>query len=159
MRRTGWVAAAIVVVSVAITGGGRIVAADHREAKERASDRECSVATLRGDYGVQVQGTRPAPGGTELVVGVVLRTYDGEGGFTQIDNVKGSVTGVVPDRPGSGTYEVNPDCSGTVRFQPGPGILIEERMVIVDSGDEIRTAVMVPAGVMVMGTHRRVHAH
>jgi len=159
MRRTGWVAAAIVVVSIAITGGGRIVVADHREAKERTSDRECSVATLRGDYGVQVQGTRPAPGGTELVVGVVLRTYDGEGGFTQIDNVKGSVTGVVPDRPGSGTYEVNPDCTGTVRFQPGPGILIEERLVIVDSGDEIRTAVMVPAGSMVMGIHRRVHAH
>jgi len=93
------------------------------------------------------------------VTGVVLRTYDGQGRFTQIDNVKGSVTGVVPDRPGSGTYEVNPDCTGTVRFQPGPGILIEERLVIVDSGDEIRTAVMVPAGVMVMGIHRRVHAH
>jgi hypothetical protein len=159
MRRTRWVAAAV-AVCVVVTGGARIVIADHDAPQGGALGRECSVATLRGDYGVQVQGTRPAPGGlTESVVGVVLRSYDGEGGFTQIDNVKGSVTGVVPDRPGFGTYEVNPDCTGTVRFQPGPGILLEERLVIVDSGDELRTAVMVPAAVMVTGVHRRVHAH
>jgi hypothetical protein len=71
--------------------------------------------------------------------------------------VKGSISGTVPDRPGFGTYEVNPDCTGIVRFQPGPGIFIEERLVIVDDGREIRTAVMVPAGVMVSGVHLRVH--
>ena len=37
--------------------------------------RGCSVATLRGAYGIQAQGTRPAaPGGlSESVIGVVLR--------------------------------------------------------------------------------------
>ena len=73
------------------------------------------------------------------MIGVVLRTYDGHGNIGQVDNVKGSITGIVPDRPGFGTYEVSPDCTGIARFQPGPGILIEERLVIVDNGREIRT--------------------
>lgn len=92
------------------------------------------------------------------MIGVVIRTYDGQGTFGQIDNVKGSITGTVPDRPGFGTYEVNPDCTASTRFQPGPGILVEERTVIVDNGREIRTAVMVPAGVMVTGLAQRIHA-
>ena len=156
MRRMGWAAVAAAMAAVAI-GGARVVANGHDN--DRGSSRQCSAATLRGDYGVQVQGTRPAPGGlTESVVGVVLRSYNGQGNFTQVDNVKGSVTGTVPDRPGFGTYEVNPDCTGIVRFQPGPGIFLEERLVIIDDGREIRTAVMVPAGVMVTGVHQRMHS-
>ena len=40
----------------------------------------CRDATLRGSYGVQMQGTRPVPpptDGFESVIGVVIRTYDG----------------------------------------------------------------------------------
>ena len=49
---------------------------------ERGRSKPCSEATVRGDYGIQIQGTRPAPGGlTEAVIGIVLRTYDGEGNF------------------------------------------------------------------------------
>ena len=38
------------------------------------------TATLRGSYGVQMQGTRPVPpptDGFESVIGIVIRTYDG----------------------------------------------------------------------------------
>jgi hypothetical protein len=65
--------------------------------------------------------TRPPPqgGGTQTLIGVVVRTYHGDGTFSQVDNIKGSVTGVVPDRPGSGTYQVNPDCSGVNFFSQG----------------------------------------
>jgi hypothetical protein len=119
--------------------------------------RGCSAATIAGSYGIQISGTRPAPGGAiESVVGVVVRQYDGVGQFTQVDNVKGSITGMVPDRPGSGTYTVNEDCSGVVQLQPGPGILIEERLVIVDDGNEIRSMTALPAPVMVTGVHRRI---
>ena len=159
MRRMGWAATAAAVVAVAM-GGARIVGAEGPDNDGDGRFKQCSAATLRGDYGVQIQGTRPAPGGlTESVIGVVLRSYNGDGSFTQVDNVKGSITGTVPDRPGFGTYEVNPDCTGLVRFQPGPGApFIEERLVIVDGGREIRTAAMVPAGVMVTGVHQRVHS-
>ena len=68
---------------------------------------------IQGTFGIQVQGTQLyAPtGATESVVGVVVRQYDGQGGFTQTSNVKGSISGIVPDRFGAGTYQVRNDCS------------------------------------------------
>jgi len=87
---------------------------------------------------------------------VIIRTYDGAGTFTQTDNIKGSITGMVPDRSGSGTYQVNPDCSGMTLFQPGPGITLEERMVIVNHGNEIRTIVSSPLQVMATSVQKRI---
>jgi hypothetical protein len=156
MRRMGWAATAAATVAV-VVGGARVMGADGQD-DERGRSKPCSEATVRGDYGIQIQGTRPAPGGlTESVVGVVFRTYDGRGNFDQVSNVKGSITGTVPDSQGFGTYEVNPDCTGIIRFQPGPGILIEERLVIVDDGREIRAAVMVPTAVVITSVHQRIH--
>ena len=156
MRRMGWAATAAATVAV-VMGGARVMGADDQD-DERGRWRPCSEATVRGDYGIQIQGTRPAPGGlTESVVGVVFRTYDGQGNFSQVSNVKGSLTGTVPDSQGFGTYEVNADCTGIIRFQPGPGILIEERLVIVDNGREIRAAVMVPTAVAITSVHQRIH--
>src|SRR4029078_1496275 len=138
-------------------GGARLVRANDQDNDDNRDGRRCNEATIRGDYGIQIQGTRPAPGGLiESVVGVVLRHYDGRGNISQIDNVKGSVTGIVPDRQGFGTYEVSPDCTAVPPFQPGPGILLEERLVIVDDGREIRTMVSAPASVMITGVHQRI---
>jgi hypothetical protein len=157
MRRTAWIVTAAVTAAV-VVGGARIMGADVQENSGRGQGKQCSEATVRGDYGIQIQGTRPAPGGLiESVIGIVLRNYDGHGSFSQVSNVKGSLTGTVPDSQGFGTYEVNADCTGVVRFQPAPGVLIEERLVIVDNGREIRTAVMVPTAVMITGVHQRLH--
>jgi len=157
MRRTTWAVTAAVAATV-VVGGAQIFGADGQENNDRGQGKRCSEATVRGDYGIQIQGTRPAPGGlTESVIGIVLRNYDGNGGFSQVSNVKGSLTGTVPDSQGFGTYEVNADCTGVVRFQAAPGVVIEERLVIVDNGREIRTAVMVPAAVMITGVHQRIH--
>jgi hypothetical protein len=162
MRRMGWTGAAAATVAVML-GGAQIIGAvgqdrDSQDRSDRGHGNRCSESTIRGDYGVQIQGTRPAPGGqTESVIGVIFRHYDGRGNVTQIDNVKGSITGTVPDREGSGTYEINANCTGIIYFQPGPGILLEERLVVIDDGREIRTAVMAPAGVMVTGVQQRIH--
>ncbi len=156
MRRMAWVAAAIVTVAVGI-GGARVIGADGQD-DERGRSKPCSEATVRGDYGIQIQGTRPAPGGlTEAVIGIVFRTYDGEGNFSQVSNLKGSITGTNPDAQSFGTYEVNPDCTGIIRAQPLPGVLIEERLVIVDNGREIRAAVMAPTAVVITSVHQRIH--
>ena len=158
MRRTAWVVMAAVTAAV-VVGGAGISGADGQENGDRGRAKPCSEATVGGDYGIQIQGTRPAPGGViESVIGIVLRNYDGHGSFSQVSNVKGSVTGTVPDSQGVGTYEVNADCTGVVRFQPAPGVLLEERLVIVDNGREIRTAVMVPTPVMITGVHQRIHS-
>ena len=156
MRRMAWVAAAVATVAVGI-GGARVIGADGQD-DERGRSKPCSEATVRGDYGIQIQGTRPAPGGlTEAVIGIVFRTYDGEGNFSQVSNLKGSITGTNPDSQSVGTYEVNPDCTGIIRAQPLPGVLIEERLVVVDNGREIRAAVMVPTAVVITSVHQRIH--
>jgi hypothetical protein len=118
----------------------------------------CSEATLHGAYGIQIQGTRPSgPGGPiESVVGVLIRVYDGRGHFTQVDNVKGSITGIVPDREGSGTYEVDEDCTGVTNFEPGPGIVITEKLVIVDRGREVLSIVSNPLPNMVSTVQKKI---
>jgi hypothetical protein len=105
---------------------------------------KCTNETLKGAYGVQISGTTPAPsvapgkpgfvGQTEVVVGIVIIVFDGKGNFTQVDNVKGSVAGFTPDRPGKGTYIVNPDCSTIGTIQAAPGITLVTKSVIVDGG-------------------------
>jgi hypothetical protein len=116
----------------------------------------CTDATIRGTYGIQMQGTIPGPGGSQAAIGVAVRTYDGAGGFTQIDNLKGAATGIVFDRPGSGTYQVNEDCTAVALLQPGPGIIIEERMVIVDHGNELRSISASPPPIMVSAVQLRI---
>ena len=123
--------------------------------------KRCDDALIRGDYAIQVQGTRPAPGGAiETVIGVVLRSFDGYGNFDQIDNIKGSITGLVPDRPGSGTYDVSADCTGVSQFRPdpsNPSLVIEEKFVIMDNGKEIRSITRTPPPLMITAVAKRVH--
>jgi hypothetical protein len=139
--------------------GSLVVAGALSSVAGEAAAQGCSNATLRGTYGIQLEGTRPVPpamgGGTEAVIGVVTRTYDGQGTFTQIDNIKGSVTGITPDRPGSGTYQVNADCSGSTDFQPAPGTTIAEKIVIVEGGAEIWSITTTPL-VMVTAVQKRI---
>jgi hypothetical protein len=139
-------------------GAGEVSTDFMSESGGRQKLSTCSNRTIQGTYGIQMQGTRPISGGTdtEQVIGVVTRTYDGQGRFTQIDNVKGSVSGIVFDRPGSGTYVVNADCTGRTLFQPAPGVSIEERMVIVDYGHEVRSITVSPPPFMTTTVGKRI---
>jgi len=126
----------------------------------------CSTATLRGSYGVQITGTRPAatilsgiqatPGATEQVVGVAIQVFDGVGGFTQTDNVKGSLSGITLNRSGSGTYSINTDCTGTYTVHNPEAPPIVNQLVIVDNGQSFMTAVVSPQPVLVTATGRKM---
>ena len=137
--------------------------------QNKAEDSTCSNATLEGVYGFSISGTRPAPappsgipnyvpGTIENVIGVNTRTFDGAGSFTQIDNVKGSLSGVpFPNRPGSGPYTVNPDCSGTITlFNPGNPFPLVIDIVVVDHGREVSGVVVSPQTVMISTSGRKV---
>jgi hypothetical protein len=128
-------------------------------ANDDAPGRACSNRTLRGDYGILITGVAPAgPGGqTELIVATALRTYDGHGNFTQVDNEHGQTSGTVVDRPGFGTYEVRADCSGTATlFLTGVPVPAVTSFVIVDRGEEVKEAVMSPPPAIVTAVQRRV---
>jgi hypothetical protein len=144
-------------VALVVTSAGKWgVGAQAKEEPKR--NRACNVATIRGTYGIQITGTRPAPNGQiESVIGVAIRHYDGQGHFEQVGNVKGSISGFSPDQPGDGTYQVNEDCSGVAEAQVSPTVLLEDRFAIVDDGNEIRSMVSAPAPVMVTGVYKRTN--
>ncbi len=147
--RAGWMLALL----VAALGAGPALA----EGKG-----PCSARTMRGVWGFQMQGTRPVipPNGQmEEVVGLALRNYDGYGNFTQVDNIKGSATGITPDRSGAGTYEVAADCTGTTSFQPNPDvpeIVIVERFLLLENGEEVLSIVSAPQALMITAIGHRV---
>lgn len=104
--------------------------------------RRCSNRTLHGDYGILVSGSRPlGPGVVESFVATAIRTYDGKGQFTQIDNFFGEIAGYQKDVPAYGTYDVNANCSGTSQiFFPGAPVAVDTAFVIVAHGDEVKDA-------------------
>jgi hypothetical protein len=100
-------------------------------------DQSCSKASLKGSYGFQINGSIP---GILAIGGVARVVFDGQGNFTQTDDVQIIVSGQAPlvilDRPGSGTYTVNPDCTGTETLNAG-GQVHHSRLVLVNHGKKI----------------------
>lgn len=74
----------------------------------------CNNSTIQGTYAFTIHGTIFLPNGSTLLVdGIARETFDGKGGETQVDAV--ATNGILAPgwRSGSGTYFVNPDCTGT----------------------------------------------
>jgi hypothetical protein len=114
-------------------------------AQDTGGGRACSERTLHGDYGLVGTGLRGlGPGASETFATVSMVTYDGLGGFSAIGISHGQVTGVREGLPVTGTYFVNPDCTGGQTTNI-PGVPpLEDRFVIVDNGREVRTVVVAP---------------
>ena len=121
------------------------------------ADAVCTNETLRGKYGFTIAGMRPVVrGGPQVsVVGTALATFHGDGSFDQFDNINvdSPAAPFQPDRPGTGTYNLNPDCSGSMTLTAG-GVTLELSIVVVDHGRELRTAVVTP-NVIVTSNGRR----
>jgi len=101
----------------------------------------CSNRTLAGDYGFTIEGTIL---NADLPLrGLVMQHYDGRGHITQVDHV---VFGGYPPplewTPGTGTYTVNPDCTGSgVINSPSNPVPLNIHFVIVDHGRKIKQVV------------------
>lgn len=130
----------------------------------------CKNDTLKGAYALSISGTRPAPvvlpalpsflvGSTETVIGVFVQVFDGKGAFFHTDNVavKGSISGMYPDKPGKGTYQVNADCTGTFIVQlPQIPFPLVNSMVIYDNGKRFRSVVVSPQALMIEVSGERI---
>lgn len=118
----------------------------------------CSNATLKGNYGFTITGIRPAARGLPQValVGTALTAFHGDGTFDQFDNLNVNSPDVTyqPDRPGTGTYNLNPDCSGTMSLTAS-GVTLQLSITVVDHGREVRTAVVTPE-VIVTSNGRKI---
>jgi hypothetical protein len=109
----------------------------------------CSNATLHGDYAFTITGQifAPAPA-AGFVSGVAMTHYDGAGHMKQVDHVMHN--GVAPLeewRPGSGPYQVNPDCTGYMIINAEPNILADSspplrvEFTVSQNGNLIKTVV------------------
>jgi hypothetical protein len=109
-----------------------------------ASRAECSDHTLRGDYAFVIDGTiLTAPGGPLLLRGVAMTHFDGSGNLSQVDFVTlNGVPGGSDWRPATGTYEVNPDCTGKAQILPLGAPPLNLRLVVGERGRRLWTVVI-----------------
>jgi hypothetical protein len=106
-------------------------------------EKVCSNRTLNGDYGFTIEGLLAIPGPGIQIRAVALQHYDGHGNLTNLDHaVIDGVPQSVGWRPSSGTYNVNPDCTGTATINfPSPNPPLDLFFVVVKDGKEIRQVV------------------
>jgi len=106
-----------------------------------ASQAQCSNRTLSGNYSFTVEGQILGVG---PVNGVAETHFDGAGNLTQVDFVVHA--GVLPPgwRPGTGSYSVNSDCTGSALIVPLNAPVLNLRFVVLKNGNEIRTVVANP---------------
>ena len=138
ISRISMVATPMIIICGLLASGGSAMA--------QSDVGRCSNQTLFGHYGFSIEGVIPAgPGVTLPLRGVAMGHFDGQGNLTQhVDHVV--VNGMPPPQewtPGSGTYTVNPDCTGTLVINiPGsPFSPVKLHLVVVRQGKEIRTVV------------------
>ena len=108
----------------------------------KAANTGCSNATLRGTYSDQDTGTIVGVG---PFAGVNLDSFDGKGNITisGMSSLDGSVSPGVE----TGTYHVNPDCTGTYTVTGG-GLTIDAFFVIDHGGNELQIVITDPGTVI-----------
>ena len=134
------------VLSAVAATLGAVLLASAMPSPVKADDEggACSNRTLRGSYGFGIDGQIFPPGAPALVLrGVAMTQFDGEGNLTQVDHA--TVNGIprwAGWRSATGTYDVNPDCTGTAQIIPSDGSpALNLHLVVFDRGRQVRTVV------------------
>jgi hypothetical protein len=113
-----------------------------------AANAACSNVSLQGTFVHTASGFETAPPSLAgPLVGVGTDTFDGNGGITTTAML--SINGNIVPVTATGTYKVNPDCTGTYKL-PGTTLFF----VIGDNGNEIQ-AICIDPGVILNHTFRR----
>jgi hypothetical protein len=113
----------------------------------KADNKGCSNGTLKGTFAYTATGSivaAPAPVGPYAEVGT--QTFDGKGGITVAGML--SANGNVAPLTNTGTYTVNPDCTGTFTVQLAPGIASHFYFALAASGDVFQALCLDPIAVI-----------
>jgi hypothetical protein len=118
----------------------------------------CSNYTIQGKYAFTIHGTIFLPNGATIQIdGIALQVFDGKGNFKQVDAVADNGFLMAGWRPGTGSYSVNPDCTGTQTLVvPGMGDL-HLQMIVAQGGNTIHQVVIDP-GIATTANGERVRA-
>lgn len=104
----------------------------------RADEDTCSQASLHGTYAIHAQGTvvgqlpppfpnAPFPFGEAGII-----TLNGKGQHSGKTTV--NLGGVVLQPAFTGTYTVNPDCTGTITLESNAGFVLHDAIVVTRGG-------------------------
>jgi hypothetical protein len=137
----------IAILAFAITFGATLVF---------AQNPTCNAATIQGSYAIRTtiafivitgnagKSTMPVPATAALGIAgryVFTATSDTEGTLT-VSGQKGNFGGVPVDYPPmTGTYSVNPDCTGTITRTSASCQWTTLHIAIADGGKEIEFAI------------------
>jgi hypothetical protein len=105
---------------------------------ETRHGERCTNRSLQGNFATMVEGYFLAGPAQVPLRSVALTHFDGRGNVSQVDHAV--VDGMTPPAdwtPATGTYRVNPDCTGESELNiPGnPASPLSIRFVIADDGN------------------------
>lgn len=123
-----------------------------------AGNKGCSLATLKGTFADKDTGFITAP--PEVAgpfAGVALETFDGDGALTGTGHL--SLNGTPSQGTFTGTYTVNPDCTGTYTVQNSLGLTVHAFFVIDDGGNELQIVISDPGTVITCIARRQFPLH
>ena len=134
---------------------GQLAPAAHAaNSPEESPDDSCSLASLKGSFGISTTGMIVALGPVGPVGEVGTISFDGTGGVTQITTVSLNGT-ILSNRVSSGSYVVNEDCTGSLSLAlPPPAGMSNSNFVIVDHAKELRL-INTGAGRVLTGNAKR----
>ena len=141
----------LAILVVLLVGGSGVVGARAVASAVSTKGPHCTLATLHGTYlyengGVEIGGSTPGP-----LSGAGAETYDGKGGITFIGS--GSSNGTAfRFQTGTGTYTVNPDCTGA-EVDTNPTANFDK---FIDPTGNSFTWVETDPGIVAQGTEIRV---
>jgi hypothetical protein len=125
MKRKSVLRMLVVAVPTMIVCGLLVAAPSGRVDQERGAGHDdgdkkvCTDKTLRGDYGSAGEGVLLNIPGLPPVAqfrGLTMTQFDGKGNLTWAEHTVINGTPLQPGwTPASGTYEINPDCTGNRR--------------------------------------------
>jgi hypothetical protein len=124
---------------------GLLVPASSMGPTVRADDEDtkvCTNHTLHGDYGSASEGVLlnvPGLPPEAQFRALTMTSFDGKGNLTWVEHTVINGTPLQPGwTPASGTYAVNPDCTGTAVINtPNSPVPLHLALVVVRQGKEI----------------------
>ena len=126
-RRLIWVTLLSIAIAVTVLNQTRKVHAtsihDHH--------RGCSVATLKGTYAFRRTGVNNVVGGPIAQIGIDVFNGDGTRGLIRSTRSTNGEIRDWTDSPPSGSYTVDPDCSGSIFDADGNKT---NNLVVLDGG-------------------------
>ena len=109
-----------------------------------ASPTGCSTETVAGNWGVTLSGTLILPTGPVPAAGIARGSFDSQGNITPGATEARNVGGGFANETLSGSWTVNPDCTGTLTIRAyESGLLVRTSVLSIVFVDYLNKVLMV----------------